>query len=62
MSFSVLNATGSEQMLPANALMSAFSFLYRLKRAVGWWRKYFVFLRLKVKDELVGDHQVLRKK
>ena len=48
-------------MLPANALTSAFSSLYRLKRAVGWWKRYFVFLRLKVKGKLVGDHQVFRK-
>ena len=59
--FSVLDAISSEKMLPANALMSAFSFLYRLNRAVGWWRRYFVFLRLKVKGELVGNHQVFRK-
>ena len=59
--FSVLDATSSEQRLPANALISAFSSLYRLKRAVGWWRRYFVFLRLKVKGKLVGDHHVFRK-
>ena len=54
--FSILDAASFEQMLPANALMSAFSSLYRLKSAVGWWRRYFVFLRMKVKGELVGYH------
>ena len=34
--------------------------MYRLKRAVGWWRRYFLLLRLNGNDELFRDHQVFR--
>ena len=35
--------------LPADRLIKHYSSLYRLKRAVVWWRKYMEYLKIKVK-------------